>query len=156
MSRNRILLPLASVIVPALLLAQQACAQPQPDFQREIRPILSNNYFYCHGPDEKERKGGEHGYRLDTAEGAFADLGGYKAIIPGKPEESELFKRITTKDEDDAMPPRKIGKKLTEREVALLREWIKGGAKYAKHWSYEKPARPQVPQILNPKSKILN
>ena len=83
------------------MLVPQAFAQTPPDFQREIRPILSNNCFQCHGPDEKERKGGEHGYRLDTAEGAFADLGGYNAIIPGKPEESELFKRITTKDEDD-------------------------------------------------------
>ena len=73
-----------------------------------------------------------------------------------KPEESEVLKRILTKDEDDVMPPRKIGKKLTEREVALLSEWIKDGAKYAKHWSYEKPVRPAVPQILNPKSKILN
>ncbi len=155
MSRNRIPLPLTSLFLPALLLMQQASAQ-QPDFQREIRPILSNNCFYCHGPDEKERKGGEHGYRLDLAEGAFADLGGYKAIVPGKPEESELFKRITTADEDDAMPPRKSGKKLTEKETALLRDWIKGGAKYTKHWSYEKPVRPAVPMVQNANFKVQN
>ena len=145
MFRHRSSLPLVSVIVPAFLFAAMCSAQTPPDFQREIRPILSNNCFFCHGPDEKERKGGEHGYRLDLAEGAFADLGGYKAIIPGKPEESELFKRITTKDEDDAMPPRKSGKKLTEREVALVRDWIKSGAKYTKHWAYEKPVRAAVP-----------
>ncbi len=156
MTRYRIPLPLASVIAPALLLAVPVFSQTVADFQREIRPILSNNCFYCHGPDEKERKGGEHGYRLDSAEGAFADLGGYKAIIPGKPEESELFKRITTKDEDDAMPPRKSGKKITEREVALLRDWIKSGAKYTKHWSYEKPVRPQVPVVQDSKSRIQN
>ena len=145
MFRHRSSLPLVSAIVPAFLFAAMCSAQTPPDFQREIRPILSNNCFFCHGPDEKERKGGEHGYRLDLAEGAFADLGGYKAIIPGKPEESELFKRITTKDEDDAMPPRKSGKKLTEREVALVRDWIKSGAKYTKHWAYEKPVRAAVP-----------
>ena len=141
--------------MPALLLVQQASAQT-PDFQREIRPILSNNCFFCHGPDEKERKGGEHGYRLDLAEGAFADLGGYKAIVPGKPEESELFKRVTTKDEDDAMPPRKSGKKITEREVTLLREWIQSGAKYTKHWAYEKPVRPAVPVVRNSNFKVQN
>jgi hypothetical protein len=143
----------------SLLIAAHADAEGGPDFQREIRPILSNNCFFCHGPDEKERKGGEHGYRLDTAEGAdgaFADLGGYKGIVPGKPEDSELFKRITTKDEDDAMPPRKSGKKLTGREVALLREWIKSGAKYTKHWSYEKPVRPAVPRVRNPQFAIRN
>jgi hypothetical protein len=153
MKNARFLLPLAAAIAPSFL--NTACAQA-PDFQREIRPILSNNCFYCHGPDEKERKGGEHGYRLDLAEGAFADLGGYKAIVPGKPEESELFKRVTTKDEDDVMPPRKSGKKLTEKETALLRAWIQGGAKYTKHWSYERPVRPAVPAIRNPKSKIQN
>ena len=144
MSCHRFPLLLTSVIAPAFLFAALCSAQTPPDFQREIRPILSNNCFFCHGPDEKERKGGEHGYRLDLAEGAFADLGGYKAIIPGKPEESELFKRITTKDEDDVMPPRKSGKKLTEKETALLRDWIKSGAKYTKHWAYEKPVRPEV------------
>ena len=153
---NRTSLPLASVIAPAFLFAALCSAQTPPDFQREIRPILSNNCFFCHGPDEKERKGGEHGYRLDLAEGAFADLGGYKAIIPGKPEESELFKRITTKDADDAMPPRKSGKKLTEREVALLRDWIKSGAKYTKHWAYEKPVRMVVPTIASANLKVQN
>ncbi len=156
MTSQRLPFPLAFAAAPVLSLAAGAFAQAPPDFQRDIRPILSNNCFHCHGPDEKERKGGEHGYRLDTLEGAFADLGGYKAIIPGKPEESELFKRVTTKDEDDAMPPRKSGKKLTEKETALLREWIKSGAKYSKHWSYEKPVRPAAPQIRNPQFAIRN
>jgi len=156
MTRHRTLFFLAFVIAPALLPVAVAPAQTPPDFQREIRPILSNNCFHCHGPDEKERKGGKHGYRLDTAEGAFEDLDGAKAIAPGKPGESELFKRITTNDEDDAMPPRKSGKKLTGREVALLRDWIQSGAKYTKHWSYEKPVRPQVPVVQNSKFKIQN
>ena len=136
--------PLAAA---ASALLSPALAAAAPDFQREIRPILSNYCFQCHGPDEKERKGGTDGLRLDTVEGAFADLGGYKAIVPGKPEESELIKRLVTDDADEAMPPRKSGKKLTEREVTLLREWVKDGAKFANHWSYEKPVRPAVPEV---------
>ncbi len=113
----------------------------KPDFNRDIRPILSNNCFHCHGPDEKERKGGKDGLRLDTPEGAFADIGGYAAIIPGNPEKSEFVRRITTDDSDDLMPPGKTGKKLTQREVGLLRDWIKAGGKYEKHWAYEPPVR---------------
>ena len=135
-------------ITALLLTAAAAVVRGEtPDFNRDIRPILSNNCFQCHGPDEKERKGGEHGLRLDTAEGAAADLGGYPAIVPGKPEKSELVRRITTDDKDDHMPPAKTGKKLTAREIGLLREWIKGGGKYSKHWAYEPPSRPAVPDV---------
>ena len=90
----------------ALVLAAAATLArgEKPDFNRDIRPILSNNCFHCHGPDEKERKGGTDGLRLDTAEGASADLGGYPAIVPGNPEKSEFFRRIITDDSDDLMP----------------------------------------------------
>ena len=131
---------LALVIAAAATLARGAT----PDFNRDIRPILSNNCFHCHGPDEKERKGGTDGLRLDTAEGAAADLGGYPAIIPGQPEKSEFIRRIMTDDPDDLMPPGKTGKKLTPSEVGLLREWIKAGGKYEKHWAYEPPVRKAV------------
>ena len=135
-----------TVRLPALIFAAATISHAAtPDFNRDIRPILSNNCFFCHGPDEKERKGGENGLRLDTAEGAAIDLGGYKAIVPGKPDESELLKRLVTKDDDEFMPPRKTGKKLTEKEVGLIREWIKAGAPYAKHWAYEAPKRSAVP-----------
>ncbi len=124
---------------------------PAVDFARDIRPILSNHCFHCHGPDDKERKGGKEGsggLRLDTEEGARADLGnGFGAVVAGKPEQSALLERILSKDADEVMPPPKTGKKPTEKEVALLREWIRSGAKYAGHWAYQAPKRPAVPEV---------
>ncbi len=132
------------------LLALEVVAAPPIDFNRDIRPLLSNNCFFCHGPDEAERKGGVDGLRLDTAEGAAADLGtGQKAIVAGKPESSALIERITSDDPDLQMPPKSTGKRLTPAEIELLKEWIRQGAKYAKHWSYEKPVRPVVPAVRN-------
>ena len=117
------------------------------DYARDIKPILSNNCFRCHGPDAKERKGGTDGLRIDTAEGAAVDLGGYQAITPGHPEKSAVIARIVSTDPDEQMPPKSAGKPLTEREVALLKQWISQGAKYASHWSYVKPARPTLPTV---------
>ena len=162
MTRKRTPLPLASVIVPALLLAANAFAQTPPDFQREIRPILSNICFKCHGPDQDERKGGKKGsggLRFDTEEGSRADLDGTHAIVPGHPEQSDLISRITSSDPDELMPPPKSGKKLSPREIEAFRQWIKGGGKYTKHWSYEKPVRPAVPPLaeaLSSKFKVQN
>ena len=116
-----------------LMSLRGAAAADQPvDFNRDIRPILSNNCFFCHGPDEKERKGGGDGLRLDTTTGAFADLGGHAAVVKGKPEESELIKRVGSTDPDLVMPPPKSGKKLTAREVELLKQWVKQGAAFSK------------------------
>ena len=146
-----------TVRLPVLIIATATVLHAAvPDFNRDIRPILSNNCFHCHGPDDKERKGGEHGLRLDTADGAAIDLGGYKAIVPGKPDESELLKRLVSTDEDEFMPPRKTGKKLTAKEIGLVREWIKAGAPYAKHWAYEAPKRPAVPAPAIPGATIRN
>jgi hypothetical protein len=117
------------------------------DFNREIRPILSNYCFQCHGPDAKKRKGVSKPLRLDTEEGAFADLGGYRAIERGKPEESALIERVTSDDAVDVMPPANTGKKLSAHEVELLTEWVKQGAPYAKHWSYTRVVRPPVPAV---------
>src|SRR5438552_1693734 len=89
------------------------------DFNRDIRRVLSDNCFKCHGPDAKERKGGKHGLRLDTREGAMMDLGGYAAIVPGHPENSELVRRITTNDPDDKMPPTESATKLSARDIGL-------------------------------------
>ncbi len=119
------------------------------DFNRDIRHLLSENCFKCHGPDAKERKGGKDGLRLDTLEGAEVDLGGYRAIVPGQPGKSELLKRITTDNLDDKMPPPSSGKKLTKPDIALLKAWIKQGAGYSRHWSYVKPVRPVLPRVQN-------
>ncbi len=125
--------------------AAPASAAPVPDFNRDIRPILSSKCWHCHGPDEKERKGPKGGLRLDTFEGATRDLGGHAAIVPGNPAASDLIKRITTSDPDDVMPPPKMKKKLTATEIDLFQRWIAGGAKFARHWAYEKPERPAFP-----------
>jgi len=131
--------------MPTLLSAEE----PPINFARDIRPILSNACFKCHGPDEAERKGGPKdgsGLRLDTGEGALEDMGGRSAVVPGHPEDSELIARILATEEDEVMPPPKSGSPLTPEEVKLLKDWIKSGAKYSKHWSYEPPAAVDPPK----------
>jgi hypothetical protein len=131
--------------MPTLLPAEE----PPINFARDIRPILSNACFKCHGPDEAERKGGPKdgsGLRLDTGEGALEDMGGRSAVVPGHPEDSELIARILATEEDEVMPPPKSGSPLTPEEVKLLKDWIKSGAKYSKHWSYETPAAVDPPK----------
>jgi len=97
-----------------------SAAEPKIDFNRDVRPILSNNCFACHGPDEKERKGK---LRLDTFAGATAS-----AIKVGKPAESELIARLTSGDENELMPPPKSGKKkLSQQDVATLKAWVAQG-----------------------------
>ncbi len=115
------------------------------DFNRDIRPILSDNCFFCHGPDRSERKAD---LRLDTLEGATAnsDSGGTAAIVPGNPEASEMIARIFTQDEDDVMPPPDSGKSLTAEQKDLLRTWVKQGAVYATHWAWEPPQPRAVPE----------
>ena len=117
------------------------------DFNRDVKPILSNTCFKCHGPDPAERKGGSDGLRLDTPEGAAADLGGYTAIVPGSPEKSALVARITSTDPEEIMPPAGSGKKLKPHEVEILTQWIREGGKYAGHWSYVKPVRSELPKV---------
>ncbi len=130
-------------------------AEDEVDFNRDIRPLLSNRCYACHGPDEETQ---EADLRLDTREGALKDLGGYKAIEPGNAEESELFYRITLGvDHDDLMPPTGKGSQFSKEEVALIKKWIEQDAPYAKHWSYESPKLPEVPkgkQSTWPKNEI--
>lgn len=116
------------------------------NFNRDIRPILSSKCFSCHGPDGEDR---DADYRLDTKEGAFADLGGYAAIVPGKPDDSELIYRITTDESDDLMPPPKHKNPLSEDEISLLTKWIEQGAPYSGHWAFEPVERPSVPSVEN-------
>src|SRR5689334_12187861 len=120
-------------------------ARPRVDFSRQIRPILSENCFACHGPDEKQRKAK---LRLDTKEGAFGKLrhGGF-ALVPGKPTESRLLDRITAHDPSDIMPPAKTGKKLTPEQIALVKQWVAQGAKWSTHWAFTVPVRPALPKV---------
>jgi mono/diheme cytochrome c family protein len=144
--------PLACLSLVALWLFGPAFAAAAPraiDFNRDIKPILSNNCYFCHGPDEAERKGGTDGLRLDTLEGAKADLGGHAAVVPGKPDKSELLRRVLPTAGDEIMPPAETGKHLSPQEIELLTEWIRQGAPYAPHWSYARPVAPEVPAVKN-------
>jgi hypothetical protein len=135
---------LCAILVSPPLWAADSGSRPV-DFQREIRPILSQNCFLCHGPDENERKAG---LRLDFREDALKPAkSGARAIVPNHPGESELFKRVTHSDPDELMPPAKSGKKLSAKEIDLFRRWIAEGAPYASHWAYVKPVRPPLPEV---------
>lgn len=112
-----------------------------PRFNRDIRPILSEHCFACHGPDANKRKAD---LRLDTEEGAFADLGGYTAIVRGKASDSELIKRVT--DDIQPMPPEKFDKPLSTTQIELLRRWIDQGAEWQSHWSFITPEKPALPE----------
>ncbi len=114
------------------------------DFNRDVRPILSDTCFACHGPDKNARKSN---LRLDTKEGAFASLkgGDGHVIVPGKPEASEVYRRISTTDADDLMPPAKFNKTLTPRQIAIIKKWIEQGAEFKGHWAYLPVQRPAVP-----------
>ena len=112
-------------------------------FNRDIRPILSANCFSCHGPDKKARKAK---LRLDTREGALWDLGGYRALEPGMPDESELILRIESDDPEEVMPPSDSGHQLTEKDRQVLGQWVKAGGKYETHWSFKQPVKNPLPK----------
>src|SRR5690349_12975342 len=117
------------------------------DFNRDVRPVLSDNCFACHGPDKNKRKAD---LRLDTKDGLMSSHDDVHNVIPGKPEQSELYRRVTTDDPDERMPDPKSNKRLTPREVAILKKWIEQGAEYKGHWAYLKPTRPAVPAVTDP------
>ena len=135
-------------IVPALLLAAgvvgrcaidgsvlaaEAIGDERPDFNRDVRPILSDKCYKCHGPDENQRQAE---LRLDQQEVALADRGGYAAILPGDPDESELIRRIFSDDPDEQMPPVESKLSLSDVEKETLRRWIASGAAWADHWAF--------------------
>jgi hypothetical protein len=134
----------AASVVCVVIAASEPCRSADVDFDRDIRPLLSGNCFDCHGPDAARRKAE---LRLDTKAGAFGDLGGHFAFVPGKPEQSEAYRRIVSSDPDEKMPPPKTGKKLTASQTELLRRWIASGAKWTGHWSFSPPRRPPVPNV---------
>jgi hypothetical protein len=119
-------------------------AERPVDFDREIRPILSEHCYACHGPDAKARKAG---LRLDRKEDAFREREGGAAIVPARVDDSELIRRITSGDADEVMPPPKFKKPLDAKQIALLRRWIAEGAKWEGHWSFTLPVSVPTPAV---------
>lgn len=136
---------LTIIIAAAAFAVVGARSAAAVDFSREIRPILSNHCFQCHGPDENARTSE---LRLDTQDGALADLGGHFAIVPGDPDASELLKRVATDDPDVRMPPPDSDyKALTAEQIDTLRRWIAEGARWEAHWAFIPPTQPAVPDV---------
>ncbi len=137
-----------------LVLTNSLAAQDEPvSFNRDIRPILSDVCFQCHGPDAKERKGD---LRLDNAEQLFVERDGHRILVPGNPMKSELFRRLIATDSDEKMPPAASGKKLTPQQIETVRRWIAQGATYQGHWAFLAPTRPRVPETRNSKHEARN
>ncbi|MEC9091935.1 MAG: DUF1549 domain-containing protein, partial [Planctomycetota bacterium] len=118
--------------------------QSSIEFNRDIRPILSDRCFQCHGPDDQKREGN---IRFDLETEAKKNLGGYRAIVPGDSQHSELVTRIFSEDSDERMPPEISGKSLSAAEKELLKQWINQGAEFQKHWSFQKPVAPPLPKV---------
>ncbi len=150
MIRSGVLLSACSLVL--LAAAARTSAEPNRggaesavDFNRDVRPILADRCFRCHGPDEGTR---QRGLRLDTEEGARALLkSGLHAIVPGSAKDSELVARITSADEDEVMPPTSLNRPLDAEQKRILAQWIDEGAEYAKHWAFVAPRRSVVPTV---------
>ncbi len=144
-------LPTFALLWAAFVAAAAPRAADDISFNRDIRPILSDNCFACHGPAED--RGGD--LRLDVRDDAVADRGGYAAIVPGKPAESEILRRILSTDPDAVMPPPRAKKhKLSERQLAILERWIAAGAEYEGHWSFQPLAAVEPP--ASPSGRAVN
>ncbi|MBT3913719.1 MAG: DUF1549 domain-containing protein [Verrucomicrobia bacterium] len=130
----------------AIVFAATTLASAAPvSFSRDIRSILSNSCYQCHGPDSKQRKAG---LRLDEERDSRVELkSGARAVVPGNLEESELVHRITTNDEDDRMPPLDFKTQLSKKQIDLLRQWVREGGDYEKHWSYIPPKAANLPRV---------
>ncbi len=141
------------ICISSLFLFVNAWAERKLEFNRDIRPILSDSCFHCHGPDEKERKGG---LRLDLEKDAFKEAkSGFQAIVKGGADESELIARIfLPKDDEEHMPPIDSGKSITLEQKNTLRKWIEQGADYQGHWAFISPQRKEVPKIANKEHPI--
>ncbi len=134
----------AMVVISSIVLPSM-CYSEDVQYNRDVRPILAEKCFACHGFDQAKR---EAGLRLDTQDGSQAVLeSGTVAIKPGKPDQSELIRRITSADHDLVMPPAELGKQLSQQEIATLKKWITDGAHYEKHWSFNIPTKTEPPQI---------
>ncbi len=142
---SRLYLPLLFCVLSSnAAWCEEDLAQEKVDFNRDIRPILSDNCFQCHGPDAASR---EADLRLDVEEDAKLDRGGYSVITPGKSAESEFVSRIRSADERELMPPPEIHKPLSPREIELLARWIDEGVDWSMAWAYVPPVRHAIPEV---------
>src|SRR5438034_573906 len=133
------------IVFAAAVRGQVAAADGRLDYGRDIRPILADNCFRCHGPDAKQRQAG---LRLDLRDEAIKRLeSDAVAIVPGKPDSSALVSRIRATDESERMPPADSQKKLTSEQKGLLQRWIAEGASYAEHWSFITPRKSALPPV---------
>ncbi len=152
MLRARLFVPLAALVVAVWGFATPLAGRHQEpprkiDFNRDVRPILAKRCWTCHGTD-KVALARTGNLSLDSFAGATADRGGYRALVPGKPGDSMMIKRI----EMGSMPPRASGiDPVTPEERAILERWIEAGGEYRKHWAYEAPKTPVPPKVSNPK-----
>ena len=115
------------------------------DYEHQIRPILADTCYHCHGPDGESR---EADLRLDLLDKVVAD-GDQRLVVPYHPEQSELFLRISSEDAEQRMPPADANRKLNDDQIELLRRWIEQGAQWEKHWAFEAPQRPSLPGIAD-------
>ena len=148
--------PPLSLLITLVTLPFAARGQSLPaiDFNRDIRPIFSENCFACHGPDSGKRKAE---FRLDEKASAFGKAeSGEIPIVAGQPEKSEVIRRITTEDKDDVMPPRKERKQLKPAQVEMIRRWIAAGAKWDGHWAFQPVAAAAPPEAHGSKLQIQN
>jgi hypothetical protein len=139
-----------SLLLLAVAAVPLQAADPPVDFGRDVLPILSDNCYFCHGPDEKARKAQ---LRFDTKEGAFRIRDGEAVIVPGKSGQSELIHRLTADDADERMPPPKSNRKLTARQIDTLKHWIDQGAKWGQPWAFTPLAKSPVP---SPQSEVID
>jgi hypothetical protein len=135
---------LALINLPVWSFGDQTTTTPAIDFPRDVRPILADNCFHCHGPDDSERQAE---LRLDVWEGPDDIRGAEDVAVPRQPEDSELIARITSDDPDTRMPPADSGKALTPEQIETLRSWVAQGAEYKEHWAFVAPQRPDVPTV---------
>jgi Protein of unknown function (DUF1553)/Protein of unknown function (DUF1549)/Planctomycete cytochrome C len=141
-------LTFAVCVILALASASSAGESGRVSYSRDIRPILSNTCYKCHGPDEKERKAG---LRLDIKQGALAKLeSGQRAIVPRSSAQSEVYRRLSSSDPDFKMPPPDSGKTISPEQIQLIKRWIDEGAEFHPHWAFVAPKRPAVPRIKTP------
>lgn len=136
--------PLLFAAFAITIAATSARGEETVSFGRDVRPILAKHCFTCHGPDPEAR---ESDLRLDLAEAAYQDLGGYAAVVPGDPAASELIARVSSDDVDLRMPPSDSHPPLSAAAIQTLHQWIAAGGKYEKHWSFVPPQRPAVPDV---------